>query len=374
MILKTKDFKEAANKILLASDSDKNVTCLELVTKESNLYLNVTNKEFYVSVKFPLAEPIAFRAVVNADLFLKLVSALTTEEFSLDIVDNYVLMKAGKCEYKIPMIYVNEDLLTLPVITLQNKTVEMPIKLDILQSILNINSKELLKVKNIDVNELQKLYFIDENGCFTFTTGACLNAFHLDKPIKILLNDRIVKLFKLFKTDVIFALAKDSDTTGNIVTKVSFIADDVYVAALITSDDKLINGMEGPCNMTKNYISEKYDYSLALSTAELSSAIQRLMLFTKQSDSSTTNTYMPIDAKIVDNAITLSDKYGNSETVSAKNELANKTEYDFKFNMNDLKLVLDSTKTDTITFNCGNHRSIFLSRGTVYNIIPEMVR
>ena len=36
MILKTKDFKEAANKILLANDSDKNINCLELVVKKNN--------------------------------------------------------------------------------------------------------------------------------------------------------------------------------------------------------------------------------------------------------------------------------------------------------------------------------------------------
>ena len=50
MIIKTKDFKEAANKILLAADLDTNAANLELVARNSSLYLNVTNKEYYVSV------------------------------------------------------------------------------------------------------------------------------------------------------------------------------------------------------------------------------------------------------------------------------------------------------------------------------------
>ena len=53
MIIKTKDFKEAANKILLAANLDTNAANLELAVRNSSLYLNVTNKEYYVAVKFP---------------------------------------------------------------------------------------------------------------------------------------------------------------------------------------------------------------------------------------------------------------------------------------------------------------------------------
>ena len=85
MIIKTKDFKEAANKILLAADLDTNAANMELVVRNSSLYLNVTNKEYYVSVKFPLEAEETFRAVVDASLFLSLISGFTTETFSLDI-------------------------------------------------------------------------------------------------------------------------------------------------------------------------------------------------------------------------------------------------------------------------------------------------
>lgn len=374
MILKTKDFKEAANKILLASDSDKNISCLELITKESELYLNVTNREFYVSVKFPLSEPAPFHAVVNADLFLKLISNLSSDEFEATVNDNYLLIKAGSASYKLPMIYENDKLMELPVISIANKTVEMPIKLDILQSILNVNSKELLKIKNVDVNELQKLYFIDEKGCFTFTTGACLNEFNLDKPVKLLLNDRIVKLFRLFDSDVDFTLGQDEGEQGNIVSKISLSAGNVYVAAIITNDDNLISKIQGPCNATKNYIAEKYDYSIVLSVKNLSSAINRLMLFTKQSDTNTNNIFLPIDATITNSELKFSDKYGNIETVNIENKTEGKPDYELSFNMFDLKLVLDSTKTDTITFNCGNHRSIVITRGQVANLIPEITK
>ena len=172
MIIKTKDFKEAANKILLAADLDANAANLELVARNASLYLNVTNREYYVSIKFPIETDEAFRAVVDASLFLSLISGFTTDTFSLDIKDNTVVLGSGKSKYKVAMIYENENLMTLPVIAIQNKTVEMTISNDILMSILNVNSKELLKTKYLNVSELNKLYYIGEAGCFTFTSGA----------------------------------------------------------------------------------------------------------------------------------------------------------------------------------------------------------
>jgi hypothetical protein len=130
--------------------------------------------------------------------------------------------------------------MSLPVIKISNKTIEMPISFDILDSILNVNSKELAKVKKIEVNELQKMYYIDETGCFTFTTGACLNSFTLEKPVKLLLNEKIVKLFKLFKEDVLFSLGQDPLPNGTTRTKITLETADTYLAAIITSDDLLI--------------------------------------------------------------------------------------------------------------------------------------
>lgn len=375
MIIKTKDFKEAANKILLAADLDTNAANLELVAKNSSLYLNVTNKEYYVSVKFPLETEETFRAVVDASLFLSLISGFTTDTFSLELKDNTVVLGSGKSKYKVAMIYENETLMTLPVIVIQNKTVEMTISNDILMSILNVNSKELLKAKYLNVSELNKLYYIDEAGCFTFTNGSCLNAFSLEKPVKLLLNDRIVRLFKLFKDDVQFSLGMDALANGNIQTKIVLETPDTYLAAVITCDDTLIARVQQPCEATKRYLSESYDHKLVLSTAELSAAINRLMSFTK--NSKTTNekvnmAYLPTAINIENGELVIKDKFENYETVAIANESYSTGDYEMYVNLYDIKLVLDSCQTDHITLNCGNHRSIIITRGTVANLIPEV--
>ena len=375
MIIKTKDFKEAANKILLAADLDTNAANLELVARNSSLYLNVTNKEYYVSVKFPLETEETFRAVVDASLFLSLISGFTTETFSLDIKDNTVILGAGKSKYKVAMIYENENLMTLPVIAVQNKTVEMTISNDILMSILNVNSKELLKAKYLNVSELNKLYYIDEAGCFTFTNGSCLNAFSLEKPVKLLLNDRIVRLFKLFKDDVQFSLGMDPIANGNIQTKIVMQTADTYLAAIITCDDTLIARVQQPCEATKRYLSESYDHKLVLSTADLSAAISRLMSFTKNSKATSEKVnmaYLPTVMSIENGELVIKDKFENYETVTIANESYSTGDYEMCVNLYDIKLVLDSCQTDHITLNCGNHRSIIITRGPVANLIPEV--
>ena len=375
MIIKTKDFKEAANKILLAAELDKNAANLGLIAKNNALYLNVTNREFYVSVKFPLEasdQPVNFEAVVDASLFLTLISGLTTDTFELTTKENIAIIKAGKSNYKLAMIYENNDLMKLPVITLQNKTVEMNISNDILQSILNVNSKEVQKAsKSVTANELQKLYYIDETGCFTFTTGACLNSFKLEKPVKLLLNDRIVKLFKLFDEDVAFSFGHDTTADGLVRSKAIFETSAVYVAAIINCDDLLLNKVQGPCTATKRFIDEKYAHSLVLSVNSLSAAISRLMLFTKNSIEKTNMSYIPATFTFNSEELTIKDKLGNSEVVTVENGSQVSSDYEMILNLADVKAVLDSCKNEHITLNCGNQRSVVISRGAISNLIPE---
>ena len=375
MILKTKEFKEATNKILLALDSDKSASNLEIVAKGQALYLNVTNKEFFVSVKFPLEQEETFRAVVEATVFLTLISGLTADEFSLETKDTTVVVKAGKSSYKLAMIYENDALMTLPVITIDNKTVEMPIKNDILQSILNINSKEIQKGKGININELQKLYYVDETGCFTFTTGATLNKFDLEKPVKLLLNDRIVKLFRLFKDDVQFALGQDKLSDGRVRTKISFETPDTYVAAIINCDDILLSKIQGPCTATKRFISEAYAHSLVLRVNALAAAVNRLLLFTKTSIDKANMSQVPVTISFDSDELTIKDALGNCEVISIENENNESFvsgQYEMSINLSDLKSVLESCKNECITLNCGNHRSVVINRGPVSNLIPEM--
>lgn len=374
MILKTKQFQEAANKILLAVGVDKSAANLELAAVDSTLYLRVTNREYYVAVKFDLEEPANFRAVVDANLFLNLISGIGTEEFSLTISDAIVIVKAGRSSYKLAMIYENDTLLELPAIKLEPEqtTINMSITNDILMSILNVNGREVQKAKKLDVNELQRYYYVDETGCFTFTTGACVNTFTLDTPIKLLLTDKVVKLFKLFSGDVYLSYGHSVNADGSLQPIVVFQTADVYVATRLLTDETCIHRVKAPCEAMKNLIKEVYDHSLVLSASDLSAAISRLLMFHKNSNAKVDTSFIPATIYFTDTELTIADASGdNTEAITIENGSTTPGGYTMGVNLIDLKSVLDSCKNEHITVNCGNHKSIIINRGTISNVIAE---
>lgn len=374
MILKTKEFQEAANKILMAVGIDKSAANLELAAKDTALYLRVTNREYYVAVKFDLQEATDFRAVVDANLFLNLISGINTEEFELTIKDTHVAVKAGKSNYKLAMIYENDELMKLPIIKLDKDqvTVDMPIAQDILLSILNVNGKEIQKAKRLDVNELQRYYYIDETGCFTFTTGACVNAFTLEKPIKLLLTDKVVKLFKLFETDVWMSYGHQVNKDNSLQPIVVFQTENVYVASRLLNDDTCISKIKAPCDAMKNLIKEAYDHTLVLSASDLAAALNRLLMFHKNSSAKADLSFVPSLVDFTDTEFAISDLSGdNKEVITIENGSTTSGSYSMGVNLIDLKAVLDSCKNEHITVNCGNRKSIIINRGTISNVIAE---
>ena len=372
MLLSTKDFKEVCKTISNAVDKD--AADLELRTRNNKLYLAVTNKEYYVCVSFETNTDEQLMATVDANLFLNLVSGLTVEEFELVVEGNVVKLKAGKSSYKLPIIYANEEILSIAPIVLSNKTVEMPISDDILKSILNVNSKEVQKTKTaINANDLQKLYYLTEEGCFSFSTGACLNNFALPQPVKVLLDDRIVKLFRLFNETVQFSFGYDA-VDSSVQAKVVFETQNVYLSANIINDDIMLTKIKGPCEATKNYINESYKIKAVLPVNQLSEAISRLMLFTKNSINGTNMHYISLNVNISEDGFAMTDDNGNTEVVQIESGSYIEEPYDLKINVADIKLVLDSCKDEHITFNCGNGRSVVINRSNISHLIPESRR
>ena len=228
MIIKTEILKKYGNIILQAVDNNELsllTETLELKTENDFLYMSVTNKEYYAQVKLGLNQAEDLHATVNANLFLKLVSQITTSDIELDIKDTSLMVK-GNGTYKLPLIFDGSELLNLPTIDIKNKINEFDVNSDILNSILQYNSKELLK--GTISRPVQRLYYVDEKGCITFTSGACVNNFDLAQPLRILLNDKIVKLFKLFQnTSVKVTLGHDPISDTIIQTKIRFETTDI---------------------------------------------------------------------------------------------------------------------------------------------------
>lgn len=371
MIIRAEDIKDVCSKILAAVDSSELslvTETLALYTDNEDLILAVTNREYYVQIKLPLHEKVDFNATVNATVFLKLISQITTDTIELSVDDSTLYVK-GNGTYKLALIFDGTTLLELPKIDINNITTTFGVSGDILTSILNYNSKEISKVTKI-ARPVQKLYYVDECGAITFTTGACVNNFTLSEKIKILLNARVVKLFKLFKGDAVtLSLGHDVLANGTNQTKIRFSNDTIEITSLLPSDDSMIASV--PVKAIRDRATKIYDYSVVLHKDELLQTINRLSLFTASAAYAKTYSQFIFES----DGVTIYDAAGdNCEKLYYKNDVGSLSgkSYTAIVDTVDLKATLEGCAESYVNINFGDSQALVIARGNIYNVIPEI--
>lgn len=369
MLIKLKELQEVCSSILPAVDSTEiaNITeTLALKVEENILSLSVTNREYFVKFNLPVQES-SFNATVNAQLFLKLVSQMTTEFLELEVKETNLVLK-GNGKYKLPLIFDNDKLLELPEITINNITCEFDMDGNILNSILIHNTKQLNM--GIVSKLIQKMYYVDEKGALTFTNGACINKFILPKPVKLLFNKRVVNLFKLFKDQQVhFSLGYDSISDDIIQTKVQFKTKDICLTAILSCDDTLLNSV--PVTAIRGRADNIYPYSVVVNKNSLKNTINRMRLFVSDNKNATSFSKFHMTSS----SMTISDlKDENSETVNYDNEvvLLKDKSYDMVLDLNDLQAVLDTCFENNIQINFGDSQAITITRNNIINVVPEV--
>lgn len=366
--LNTIEFQKYCSNILLGLDANELsmvTNALEIHADNNNLHMSITNGEYKVSVTMPTNINCSFHATVNAELLLKLVSQITTENIDLCVKDN-ILMVVGNGEYKLPILYDNDVVLELPTINIENVVDEFDIDGAVLMSILNYNSKQL-SIGTIS-KPIQKLYYIDNQGAITFTSGACVNMFNIPCDIKLLLNNKIVKLFKLFEGKLVHCIVGNDLISKDIIqTKIKFICEDVEVSAIVSCDNSMLNSM--PVNAIRSRVEDVYDYSVTLDKSALLKSINRLMLFNTKSDFVIYNKFI-----FGPQGLVLYDSTGNNKEELSYIKDGNKidTEYVANIDISELKGVLESCFESYVQLHFGNHEALLLNRSHVYNIIPEI--
>lgn len=360
MIIETKAFQSACKTILYAVDSKDSTLLnetLELVANGDVLNLNVTNREYWCSVRFKLTEPTMFRAAVNAKLFLNLISKLATPTIEITKDTNFVKVKSSG-EYKIAIIFNNDKMLELPVIAIDNVTNEMSMNSDILHSIATYNSKEL--TRGPIVRPVQGYYYVDEHGAVTFTSGACVNSFELEKPVKMLLSDKVVKLFKLFKPDtkISFTIGQDPINDEIIQTKVKFESDVVTITAALC-DYGMIASV--PVDAVRSMASKAFNYSIVVNRDDLLKAIDRIMLFNEDDRS-----ILTVDKE----KITVSDTgMNNFDSVKLENECNNITSYAMEVEIKGFRGILEGAEDQYVTICFGDDRAIVVKKSNISDVV-----
>lgn len=369
MILKVEDLKNLAQTILPAVESTDLTALpetLELVAKNGILNFSVTNKEYLLDVAMTIDYEEDFEATVNATLFLKLISSTTTDTVEINVKDNFLIIK-GNGSYKLPLIFENNTLFKIPRINIESIDTEFDIEGDILFSILKYNTRQLST--GILSRPVQKMYYMDEKGAITFTSGACVNKFDLPSKVKLLFNQRLVKLFKLFKgvkTHLVIGSTKISEEITQ--TKIRFEANNIKLTAILSGDEGMIKSI--PAEAIRNRAYNQYIYSVNVNTNQFNDALNRIKLFVGGA-----KLLIPyIKLTFNSDGIIVSDiDSKNIEVIKYSSVPSNFTDdYVLIVDLNELQAVLDTCTESDLTFNFGDKQCLVISRVSIKNIIPEV--
>ena len=371
MILRIEKLQDACNKILPAVDTSGELISETLQLEADNsriLTISVTNKEYFVKVGIELDEECSFFATVKANLFLKLISQTTSETVELNVDDNN-LEVVGNGKYRLPLIDNDGEILRLQEIKINNVTNEFAIDSSILNSMLTYNSKNVAKEGT--GRPAQMMYYVDNNGCITYTKGACVNNFKLPQPVKMLLPVKLVKLFKLFKAgDVNFKIGYDQLSDRVTQTKVAFETEGVSITSIISCDDGLLSTV--PADAIRGRASKIYPYAVTLNKDDMMQLINRLSLFAT-GELAKSRPYGKFEFNGDSVTVYDLDMRNNEQVFYETGELELNYPVSLYLDLADFKSTIEGFSEDsTISLSFGDGEAVVVTRGNIRNVIPEV--
>ena len=337
---------------------------LELEVVDNVLHISVTNKEYFVTVNIPIDDAEQLHATVDAELFTKLISRITTEYVQLSVTDKFLVIE-GNGTYKLPLIFEDSTMMVLPKIVVNNITSEFDISSDLLNSIMNSNSRQL--DVGVISNAVQKYFYVDNKGAITFTSGATVNTFELPEDIKLLLNSRIVKLFKLFENEQVhFKYGTENLSEEIVQTRISLTTPTVSLSAVLSCDDTMLRSV--PVDRIRSLASGELPYTVSIPRGNFLETLERFSLFSQDAMLSSACLEFNRDH------VTVSDSKKNSlEKVMYETANNNISEpYATMIDIIELTKMLDSNRTKNVHVSFGNNSAILLISGNVTNVIPEI--
>ena len=137
IIFRIEKLKDSCNKILYALDtsvSDYNTDVLNIKTnaEKNGILFNICGENYYVKLNVPIDNDMDdFTVSVNATLFLKLITKITTDTVQM-YTDDRVLYIKGNGNYKLPLIFNGDKMFEFKDIELKNITLDTNIDSKIL--------------------------------------------------------------------------------------------------------------------------------------------------------------------------------------------------------------------------------------------------
>ena len=211
------------------------------------------------------------------------------------------------------------------------------------------------------------MYYMDSEGAITFTIGACVNKFTLEKDVKVLFSTRLVKLFKLFKSDKVhFSIGSDNIGNDIVQTKVKFENDTISISAILFCDDTMINSM--PVTAIRNRVSSEYKYSVAVPKIAMLETINRLMLFVGSNNSKFAYGKLQFNNE----GVYFSDLSNENKEFISFDDSYDNIDYNMVLDLNELKGVLDICPNQFVSMRFGDSQAVVIQMNNISYIISEV--
>ena len=186
-------------------------------------------------------------------------------------------------------------------------------------------------------------------------------------PVCVLLPQKVVKLFKLFKNDDVKFTLGHSAIGGIVQTRIKFEDDDVVLYSIVSNDDALLNSV--PKDAIRGRANKQFPYDAPLLAKELSDAIDRLMLFSG-------NNALAKDICIFefgkDELRIYDSRKENVETLHYyQKELPEGTHFVINLSVTGIKNVLDNSEEQFVDMNFGDEQIVVLANGSIKNVISK---
>lgn len=337
---------------------DTNASTLEIKTENGAVKFIVGNTEYVQELSIPtIGVTTGFDVSIDSSTFFNLLFRTTTETISLDL-DDKNLKFVGNGTFVIPVIYDGSDMYKVADIPLENVTIDTSISYDDLNTIITYNSRQFDRGMGIDA--VQKLFYLDNEGCITFNTGAVVTKFKLGATMKILLKPVVADLFKNFALNKVDSIAMKvgHKVDGQNTYPVLKLTDGTYTLTIVCPLESLMNNY--PVDKIRERATKDLGHEVTIECSNLSDAIDRFRIFTDG-----------IVNVTVDNSGMTIHQGTNEEKVLFESAISLPEKYEFSVSLSYLSSILKSLPHKYMKFRFGDHVSLTVVTQNIYHVIPE---
>lgn len=348
--LKTKTLQEMTQRAMKGASNNKILPLTSMLAIELNsnvLTLTTTDFSNYLEIKQDKVEGDDFYVVVQADIFGKLIGKLTTEDVTLQVEKNVLIVKSNG-QYKIELP-VDEDgsLVEFPKYrkTLSGEVTN--IKLDTLKSILNTNKASV--AQDLTVPALTG-YYLDSNGVLTSDSFvACYNKITTIKET-FMLPYQVVELFNVLNEEDVEIVTGPTDVI--ISTKDATI----YGKLLLEKDNF-------PVEAINEYIKTAFENQCKLPKDALLNVLDRLSLFVGTYDKN------EVYLTFTKDGIQIESKQGTGKELINYMESQNFVPFTCCVDIEILKAQIQALQAESLDLYYGNDSAIKLTSGHIVQIV-----